>query len=212
MLKEPARERQVIFLTCQRRCAELLADEGRIIELSPGAGFYASNRCRDRARGSCFMGVCNGGAGQSARLTSGTCAAACARAAGNVGADASHTETPGPGQQAGRRVIPIPPPGRFKPPLARPLACRGGCQGCSSSDSSPCVPSATKMGMPSAANLNRTRLYVPARPVWGAVAAELASDGPRVFLSIPGGASAAGSRRVLGYLYPAEKDGGGWYA
>lgn len=68
------------------------------------------------------------------------------------------------------------------------------------------------VGMPSAGNLNRTRLYVPARAVWGAVAAELARRRAEGFPEYSRWGERLRKEARFSYLYPAQKDGGEWYA
>lgn len=68
------------------------------------------------------------------------------------------------------------------------------------------------VGMSPAGSLNRCRLYVPARAIWGAVTAELAQRQEKGFPDY----QALGTRLREGarftYLYPAEKDGDTWRA
>ena len=70
------------------------------------------------------------------------------------------------------------------------------------------------VGMPPAGSLNRTRLYVPARAVWGALTAELSrreahnGDEPQ-YQTV--GESLQKDYRFT-YLYPAEQDGKDWRA
>ena len=70
------------------------------------------------------------------------------------------------------------------------------------------------VGMPPAGSLNRTRLYVPARALWGALTAELArreaqaGNAPQ-YPTV--GENLQKDYRFT-YLYPAEKVGGSWCA
>jgi len=69
------------------------------------------------------------------------------------------------------------------------------------------------VGMPPAGSLNRTRLYVPARAVWGALTAELAraeagSTEPKYQIV---GENLQVHHRFT-YLFPAELQDGGWKA
>lgn len=69
------------------------------------------------------------------------------------------------------------------------------------------------VGMPPAGSLNRTRLYVPARALWGALTAELsrweAQNGEPQYQTV--GESLQQDYRFT-YLYPAERIEGKWYA
>ncbi len=68
------------------------------------------------------------------------------------------------------------------------------------------------IGMPPAGALNRTRLYVPARAVWGAMTAELAR---RQNIQVPDYKAVGQQLQVrarFGYLFPAQKVGESWYA
>lgn len=68
------------------------------------------------------------------------------------------------------------------------------------------------IGMPPAGSLNRCRLYVPARNLWGSLTAELAQ---RQATSFPGYAKVGGTIRKdvrLTCLYPAEPTDRGWRA
>lgn len=75
------------------------------------------------------------------------------------------------------------------------------------------VESPLHIGMPPAGALNRTRLYVPARALWGALTAELARRrNPNQFpdYASVGKSVQAGIR--LSYLFPAEPVGRDWKA
>jgi hypothetical protein len=68
------------------------------------------------------------------------------------------------------------------------------------------------VGMPPSGSLNRCRLYVPARTLWGALTAELAR---RTGNDLPCYAEVGQAIRRdarLTYLYPAEESGGQWRA
>lgn len=69
------------------------------------------------------------------------------------------------------------------------------------------------IGMAPAGSINRCRLYVPARNLWGAVTAELARKKAAAqfpqYLEV---GSAIQERLRFTYLYPAEKVGADWYA
>lgn len=68
------------------------------------------------------------------------------------------------------------------------------------------------VGMSPAGSLNRCRLYVPARAIWGAVTAELAQRQANGFPDYQGlGARLRDGARFT-YLYPAEQDGRTWRA
>lgn len=76
-----------------------------------------------------------------------------------------------------------------------------------------CLESPLYIGMPPAEALNRCRLYVPARPLWGALTAEIAcrratGNGPQ-YKDV--GEELKQDVRFT-YLYPAEKVGNGWCA
>lgn len=70
------------------------------------------------------------------------------------------------------------------------------------------------VGMPPAGSLNRTRLYVPARALWGALTAELsrreAKNGKEPHYQTVGESLQKDYRFT--YLYPAEQDGKAWHA
>lgn len=70
------------------------------------------------------------------------------------------------------------------------------------------------IGMPPAGSLNRTRLYVPARALWGALTAELARREAQVGESPQYQAVGENLQKDyrFTYLYPAEKVGGSWCA
>ena len=69
------------------------------------------------------------------------------------------------------------------------------------------------LGRPPAGSLNRTRLFVPARAMWGALTAELtrheAKDGAPKYEDIGG---TLRDRARIGYLFPAEYIEGKWRA
>ncbi len=69
------------------------------------------------------------------------------------------------------------------------------------------------VGMLPAGSLNRCRLYVPARAVWGAVTAEVAraTVGSR-FPNYPNVGDQVRKFVRFTYLFPAEKDRGSWHA
>lgn len=70
------------------------------------------------------------------------------------------------------------------------------------------------VGMPPAGSLNRTRLFVPARALWGALTAELARreayEGKEPQYQNVGASLQDGYRFT--YLFPAKKVGAGWKA
>jgi hypothetical protein len=70
------------------------------------------------------------------------------------------------------------------------------------------------VGIPPAGSLNRTRLYVPARALWGALTAELsrrvAQDGKEPQYQTVGQSLQKDYRFT--YLFPAEEDDAGWRA
>lgn len=70
------------------------------------------------------------------------------------------------------------------------------------------------VGMPPAGSLNRARLYVPARALWGALTAELsrreAQNGKEPQYQTVGESLQKDYRFT--YLYPAEQDGKAWHA
>lgn len=69
------------------------------------------------------------------------------------------------------------------------------------------------LGLPPAGSLNRTRLFVPARTLWGALVAELArheaEEGAAEYEAV--GATLRRDAR-FGYLFPAEFSAGRWQA
>jgi hypothetical protein len=60
------------------------------------------------------------------------------------------------------------------------------------------------VGMPPSGSLNRCRLYVPARALWGALTAEVARRAGNDFPSYAGGWAGHPGDARLTYLYPAE--------
>ncbi|MGF1641426.1 MAG: hypothetical protein ACFCUO_10805 [Rhodospirillales bacterium] len=68
------------------------------------------------------------------------------------------------------------------------------------------------IGMPPAGLLNRCRLYVPARAVWGAVTAELAQRRASSFPDYKQVGDAVRANTRFTYLYPAERRNGSWLA
>lgn len=68
------------------------------------------------------------------------------------------------------------------------------------------------VGMPPSGSLNRCRLYVPARTLWGALTAELARRAGNDFPSYAGVGQAIRGDARLTYLYPAEESSGQWRA
>ena len=67
------------------------------------------------------------------------------------------------------------------------------------------------VGMPPSGSLNRCRLYVPARALWGALTAEVARRKGTGFPSYEDVGMAIRRDVRLTYLYPAEQAGGDWY-
>lgn len=76
------------------------------------------------------------------------------------------------------------------------------------------VESPVHIGLAPAGMLNRTRLYVPARTLWGALTAELARRraGDKGFPDYGGVGEELRKRTHLSYLFPAEQVGGQWKA
>ncbi|MHA2645363.1 MAG: hypothetical protein V2G47_02685 [bacterium JZ-2024 1] len=69
------------------------------------------------------------------------------------------------------------------------------------------------IGVPPAGALNRTRLYVPARALWGALTAELARrQGPNQFPDYDSIGRSLQTNTRLSYLFPAEQVKGEWRA
>jgi hypothetical protein len=68
------------------------------------------------------------------------------------------------------------------------------------------------VGMPPSGSLNRCRLYVPARTLWGALTAELARRTGNDFPCYAEVGQAIRGNARLTYLYPAEESGGQWRA
>jgi hypothetical protein len=69
------------------------------------------------------------------------------------------------------------------------------------------------VGMPPAGGLNRCRLYVPARALWGAITAELArAKADNSFPDYQKVGDEIGQRVRFTYLFPAEKDESQWHA
>ncbi len=69
------------------------------------------------------------------------------------------------------------------------------------------------VGMPPAGSVNRCRLYVPARAVWGAVTAELARAMARTnFPDYQNKGKELSEHARLTYLFPAEQEGQNWHA
>lgn len=68
------------------------------------------------------------------------------------------------------------------------------------------------VGTAPAGSLNRCRLYVPARAVWGAVTAELAPRRATGFPDYQGVGNLLQESARFTYLYPAERDGQAWCA
>lgn len=68
------------------------------------------------------------------------------------------------------------------------------------------------IGMPPAGSINRCRLYVPARALWGALTAELARSKSGNFPDYPGVGENLRKQTRLGYLFPAERVGSEWKA
>lgn len=67
-------------------------------------------------------------------------------------------------------------------------------------------------GMPPAGSLNRCRLYVPARAIWGAVTAELAQRQANGFPEYQRVGGDVREKARFTYLYPAERANGSWLA
>lgn len=74
------------------------------------------------------------------------------------------------------------------------------------------VKSPLHVGMPPAGMLNRTRLYVPARALWGALTAELARLISQVVPEYDSVGDELQAKTRLTYLYPAEAVNGQWMA
>ncbi len=74
------------------------------------------------------------------------------------------------------------------------------------------VKSPLHIGMAPAGMLNRTRLYVPARTLWGALTAELARFGRPGFPEYKQVGDKLRKETRLSYLYPAEAVDGKWMA
>lgn len=69
------------------------------------------------------------------------------------------------------------------------------------------------IGMPPAGSLNRCRLYVPARTVWGAVTAEIArAEAGSNFPDYQGVGGQIRECVRFTYLFPADQDGEQWHA
>jgi hypothetical protein len=68
------------------------------------------------------------------------------------------------------------------------------------------------VGMPPSGSLNRCRLYVPARALWGALTAEAARRAGTGFPSYEEVGEAIRRDVRLTYLYPGEQTGGEWRA
>lgn len=68
------------------------------------------------------------------------------------------------------------------------------------------------VGATSAGNLNRCRLYIPARALWGALTAEVASRNASPFPSYQFVGEQLQKNARFTYLYPAEHIGGVWRA
>jgi hypothetical protein len=68
------------------------------------------------------------------------------------------------------------------------------------------------VGTAPAGSLNRCRLYVPARTVWGAVTAELAPRQANGFPDYQGVGNMLQESARFTYLYPAQRDGQTWFA
>ncbi|MFN3369426.1 MAG: hypothetical protein ACK4ZX_08530 [Thermus sp.] len=68
------------------------------------------------------------------------------------------------------------------------------------------------IGMAPAGMLNRTRLYVPSRALWGALTAELARLGAQGFPEYEKVGAELREKTRLGYLYPAKAVNGQWMA
>lgn len=68
------------------------------------------------------------------------------------------------------------------------------------------------VGVPPAGSLNRCRLYVPSRALWGALTAELARRRKNGFPSYETEGTALHENARFTYLFPAECDGKHWRA
>lgn len=69
------------------------------------------------------------------------------------------------------------------------------------------------VGMPPAGSLNRCRLYVPARALWGAITAELARAGAKNgFPKYEDVGQKICDKLRFSYLFPAHQAGKGWHA
>jgi hypothetical protein len=68
------------------------------------------------------------------------------------------------------------------------------------------------VGMPPSGSLNRCRLYIPARALWGALAAEVARRTGTGFPPYAEVGEAIRRDARLTYLYPAEESSGQWRA
>jgi hypothetical protein len=68
------------------------------------------------------------------------------------------------------------------------------------------------IGMPPSESLNRCRLYVPARTIWGAVTAELARSEGDAFPDYPGIGERIREHCRFTYFYPAEESNGEYRA
>ncbi|MCS7025735.1 MAG: hypothetical protein NZV14_13120 [Bryobacteraceae bacterium] len=68
------------------------------------------------------------------------------------------------------------------------------------------------VGVPPAGSLNRCRLYVPARALWGALTAELARRRANAFPNYATEGTALHENARFSYLFPAECDGKHWRA
>ena len=68
------------------------------------------------------------------------------------------------------------------------------------------------IGMPPAGILNRTRLYVPARALWGALVAEIARCQTDGFPDYADVGQCLRENARFSYLYPAEETDQGWLA
>lgn len=68
------------------------------------------------------------------------------------------------------------------------------------------------IGMSPAGSLNRCRLFVPARAIWGAITAELAQQQANGFPDYRAVGEAVRNNARFTYLYPAERANGSWLA